>query len=869
MTVPTFAAYEYQGKPNNPHGVQLALGGRDFSDYCLINWHWASELVGEWGYVRVNSGVHSFDPEEPIRVLAYCRANKLIPVMTGLYVPGAYQDPEGGGDKEPFLRTDGYPLAAERYREWARRIAEVGAKPPFYEVGNEINGKWDPEIYGHFIIAISQALKSELPDIKVVSAGLAGNGADFLEAVLRAVPEAGDHIDCYGLHPYAINRPPSYGKGDYCIRGYEWTARALCRVGIDDPRFVMTESGYEVGNRKDPDYPRVTDENRAKYLVDAYRDWWGPDPRVVMQSIFILHSTTYPGWDGWVMVRTDCTKTKTFEALAAMEKPKGSDWMRSGLGRIAGQITLDESGQPLERAMVYALPGVYAAETNQRGEFAIDGLPYGRYRVHVFRDGFESPEPAEFDVTGKDSVGYFASLKRIGLMPSDMGQGEGPVASGWNPTEGNPPAEFYGVDKEVKWNGEGSTRLTARPGNPVGVWRCSDYNTAVPDRPYAAEVWVKGEGIKRGDGEGVSFTLSITDPFAHALSSARVTLATDIQGDFDWTSLSATIAPYPPGRRLVLKCELDAEEGTVWFDDAYLHYADYPVPSRAGLAGAEIGSITGEVMGVGEPWDEDGLGERQAGAIVCLRPGNLWTTTRYDGAYELTAVPVGTYDLWAFSRGWASAAKFSLEVGDEPIGQDLMLPKLPAPQEIQNAGFEIGGLETADVPFWTRYGEFDGQALNGWHDKTGIPDHENGIQAHTGEGFAGCVSGSNVKNGGLYQMVEVTPGVTYEAGVWIYTYQTDDGRRGDVACRLGLDPTGETEADGPYVIWTPFRPSHYAWTHVSLRAVANSDRMTVFLGSKQVQGIVFSVNVFDDVTFRPAPEPLPAPQAIMERFGSE
>jgi hypothetical protein len=861
--ISAFAAYEYEGKPNNPYGVQLGIGGKDFSDYANINWKWAYDLVGEWGYVRVGSGIHSGDPIEPIRTLAFCRAYKVIPVMTGLYVPEEYRDPEGGGDAEPFLRTDGYPLAADRYREWARRLAEVGAKPPFYEVGNEINGKWDPEIYGHFIIAISRALKSELPDIKVVSAGLAGNGADFLENVLREVPEAANHIDCYGLHPYAINRPPSYGKGDYCIRGYEWTARALGRVGVDDPRFVMTESGYEVGNRKDPDYPRITDELRAKYIVEAYRDWWGPDPRVVMQSLFMLQATTYPGWDGWVLVRTDCTKTKTYEALAAVEKPEGSDWMPGGGGRIHGRMTLP-GGEPVERAVVYTIPGVYATVTDEGGGFLLDGLPLGEYDVHVFRDGFTTPEPAHLVLNRGDLTGgYFTSMTQIGLVPPDMGRGTGPIADGWNPAYGEPQPENYGVDTDVKRSGEGSTRLAGRPGGPVGVWQCSEYNTAVPDRAYAAEVWVKGEGLKKGDGEGVTFSLSITDPFAHPLSTAKVTLPPDVEGDFDWTPLSVTIAPYPPGRRLVLTCELDAEEGTVWFDDAYLHYADYPVPSREEMAKSGPGRITGEVMGIGEHDDEDGLGERQGNAIVWLRPGNYWTRTSLDGTFEVSGIPSGVYDVWASARGWASGVEYSVNLQAEPVVVDVVLPKLSAPRKVQNAGFEIAGLEMADVPHWTRYGEFDGRSENGWHAGIGIPNHEDGIRSHSGEAFAGCVSGSNVKNGGLYQTLETDPGVTYQAGVWVYTYQTEDGLRGDVACRLGLDPTGGTDPEGDYVLWTPWRPSHGAWTHIALKAVANSNRMTLFLGSKQVQGIVFSVNVFDDVMFRQSPEPLSAPQAIV------
>lgn len=836
------AATMIDGRPNNPYGVMLGMWGGDSSDYASIHFGWAREVSGEWGHVRVSSGVHDFDIEGAVRTLAICRAKRLIPVMTGLYVPEEYRIP-GGEDAAPYVRDDGYPKAAERYGEWAEELTRLGAVVPYCEIGNEINGKWKPEAYGEFIIGVSKALKQAMPKTKVVSAGLAGNGADFLTEVLQAVPRAKDYIDCWGLHPYGANHPPAYDKDGYCLKGHLWTAEALAQFGVTDPRFVMTESGYEICNKRDNRYPRITDELRAKYLVEAYETIWAPDPRVVTLTLFMLQSANYPGWDGWILIDTYCRKTETFKALAEVPKPKGSDWMPQGKCSIAGRITDADSGQGLERVFVYTVPGIYAAETDADGRYTITDLPAGSYEVRMFRDGFISPPGQKVRASGSKAARCDSTMKRVGLVTIGMDGGER-VASGWLAVEGA-PSEHYAVDRQVKRSGNSSQKLSARPGSPPGIWHCTGYASAVPDKVFAAEVWVKGKGVKLGGGQGAALRLSVTDSGAQPLSTAIVNLP--LEGDFDWTPLSVSIAPYPPGRRLTLECKFDAQEGQVWFDDPYCHYADYPVPSRMAMQPG-TGSVKGEVTAE--------KGEYMAETVVCLRPGNFWTLTRSDGTYEITGVPAGTYDVWAFRRGKSGGARYGVRVGaGRSVEVLLEMANPPAPRSVQNGDFEHRGPSQDYTPGWTKFGEFDGIPTSGWH--KGIPDHPEGMQARTGNAFAGSIAGSNVKNGGLYQTIEVDPDKCYRVSVWSYTYQTDEGHRGDVANRLGVDPTGGDDPSGPYVIWTPFRPSHLRWTELALEVAPVEDRMTIFIEAKQVHGLMFNVNCFDDISVVECAKPLP------------
>ena len=825
------AATEVDGRPNNPYGVQLGMSGAQGSDFASMHFQWARDMVGEWGHVRVPTGIRKLDVQGDLRSLVICRAKHLVPVMTGLSVPDEYRTP-GGKDQAPAVRDDGYPKAAEQYGSWAQGLAQYGARVPYYEVGNEINGKWIPEAYGKFIIAVSSAMKQIMPDLKVVSAGLAGHGDKFLFGVVDSVPESADAIDFWGLHPYGANRPPSYKKDGYCLSAHLWSAAALNGAGVENPRFVMTESNYELGNKRDGRFARITDELRGSYMVEAYETIWVPDPSVVTLTVYLLQATNYPGWDTIVLVDNYCRKNETYRALAEAPKPQGSDWMPHGDCTVSGTITDAATGRPLEHVFVYTVPGIYAAETDSEGHYTIADVPDGSYQIRMFRDGWVSPSPGTVTLNAGEGT-CSAQMKRVGLVTNGFDAGEC-IASGWEAIDGKRD-EHYEVDCSEKRSGNASQKMSARPGDPTGIWLCTAYTTALPDKTYAAEVWVKGKGVKLGDGKGATLGLSITDSGAQPYSTCEVSLP--LEGDFDWTPVCATIPPYAKGRRLTLQCKFDAEAGEVWFDDPYCHYADWPVPSVAQL-GTGTGAVTGELKSV-----ED---EYLAGAAVWLNPGNYWATTRSDGTFTISGIPAGTYDLRAFRKDAAPVEKYALKIEDgKTLDIALLAPKAFAPTAIQNPGFEHRGPAKEYTPNWTKYGEFDGLPLSGWHPE--MPEHPDGAQARTGKAFAGSITNWKIKSGGIYQTIAVEPGKTYEASVWSYTYRTKEGLPGDVVNQIGIDPTGGIDPEGPYVIWTPYQPSHRIWSKISLKTEAWSDRMTVFLGAKQVTVLEFSLNCFDDV----------------------
>ncbi|MGD8624252.1 MAG: hypothetical protein PVF47_10715 [Anaerolineae bacterium] len=77
---------------------------------------------------------------------------------------------------------------------------------------------------------------------------------------------------------------------------------------------------------------------------------------------------------------------------------------------------------------------------------------------------------------------------------------------------------------------------------------------------------------------------------------------------------------------------------------------------------------------------------------------------------------------------------------------------------------------------------------------------------------------------GIYQEVEVTPGVVYLADAgWAAVTRPDFERK------IGLDPTGGTDPQAPSVIWGPSEWGINSWPNLTVSARATGPKMTVFV----------------------------------------
>ncbi|MCC6485654.1 MAG: carboxypeptidase regulatory-like domain-containing protein [Armatimonadetes bacterium] len=352
---------------------------------------------------------------------------------------------------------------------------------------------------------------------------------------------------------------------------------------------------------------------------------------------------------------------------------------------------------------------------------------------------------------------------------------------------------------------------------------------------------LKTKGLSR-DGV-VTVSLQLTDSYARVIATSRVAL--EERGD-GWSSLTLALSAVPTARRLKLSLDVEATSGEVWFDDAYLQDATWPLPS-AQAAPKGDGSIRGFVWGPGRK-------RLLSGATVCTVPLGLWSIADDLGRYTIKGLPPGEYRLVAFHPDFDPGELKGVRTGQS--GKDLELGETPVPAQLQDPGFEDIPEMSSWFTSWNKFGTTEGIQRDGWH--KGLPELPDGFHPHSGKGFYGAVAGSNVKDGGLYQTIAVEPGALYEVSVWSYTYQTPDGVPGDVANQIGVDPLGGRDHTSPYVIWTPLRPSPMKWSRIALKVRPVKARMTIFLHHQQILGLMFNGNLFDDVQVRKIGPPLAA-----------
>jgi hypothetical protein len=91
------------------------------------------------------------------------------------------------------------------------------------------------------------------------------------------------------------------------------------------------------------------------------------------------------------------------------------------------------------------------------------------------------------------------------------------------------------------------------------------------------------------------------------------------------------------------------------------------------------------------------------------------------------------------------------------------------------------------------------------------------------------------EEGGVYQTVYVSPGVSYRFSVWVNAEDGWNDGGQSISSQIGIDPTGGTDANGAAVVWST--PAWYGgaerdnnvWYHDEVTATAQGNRLTVFM----------------------------------------
>ncbi len=124
---------------------------------------------------------------------------------------------------------------------------------------------------------------------------------------------------------------------------------------------------------------------------------------------------------------------------------------------------------------------------------------------------------------------------------------------------------------------------------------------------------------------------------------------------------------------------------------------------------------------------------------------------------------------------------------------------------------------------------------------------------HTGVSAQKMFTFWSIHEAGMYQKVtNVKRGQLLDFSIYIQGWSTDvagsptsHGQQ-SMNFRVGIDPTGGTDAFSPNVVWSPTADSWDTWTKFSVQAVATGSSVTVFTYSRPVYPIIHVDAYFDD-----------------------
>jgi hypothetical protein len=546
-------------RANNPYGIMTRHTGGYDSIWVSAHLQQAADLCGEWGYTRTGDGPGN--EYACRRNLIMHRAKRLIPI----------------------LNVTSHKPASE-IASFVQNMNNEGYTIPYLEIGNEPQGEWTAANFAQHMLEVCQAVKAVSPDVKIMNGGFVGVGASYLNNMFTAVPDLVDWMDVVCCHPYSINYPPAIPGG---FIDYLETVAVMDAHGFTGP-IAFTEFGYELGIGLNPAYPVITEELRAEYMVDIFQNYVEADSRILAACPFILGDQVWDGWAGYDWVRFDRTTTPQFDAVAALPKPAGDDYLPSGTASLAGAV-LDPAlhgtvREGVGNVFVYLLPGPYADETNEYGEFAIRDVPAGTYTLSFFKDGYESMEPTKITLTGSHGVWLLAP--RNGVFSAGFETGD-TVAVGWQAADGQSHPEVFDIDEAVRNSGRASQRINAD--DSLMMWRASNYNSIFTGEVWHLAAWVRTEGLTGGDDrDGAYIRIDFRDNYFSYVGTTKV--STGIEADQDWTLLASTFVIPESGRRMQVQIGCDAESGTVWFDDLIIDRAELPLP---GFFKTPAGTLTG------------------------------------------------------------------------------------------------------------------------------------------------------------------------------------------------------------------------------------------------------------------------------------
>lgn len=421
------------GTENNPYGVHLLPGSPPES---MI---WAKSLIGEGGYIKQLFGGLSADTKGPHPgAVAFVRRSYELGMIPICRIATNYN---GRYWNKPAADAPGdYTSFAQGVKRWVEGLPRDDRYPLYIEVLNEVNSRveWsdkpNAEEYAHFQVAVAAAIRSiGDPRIRITNAGMAG-GPDFADEMFTAVPESLWAWDVWSTHCYGLNRPPELNKHsgldtEIAIDAYLDDLAVIEKHGRTRVKVMITETGYQLGERVYDKYPPIDEANRADYIVRSFRDFWTKWPDVLAITPFQFCDGGWRLFD-WVYPdsKTDANGLPTrahkqYYDVWGLAKPN------MDRGAVNGKVREATYGTPLAEAVVTLNPGGVKTTTDGMGNYYFPNTenleflrPGSGYSVVVEARGFTAQTRSGVAVKAAENTVLDFSLK-----PAVMGIASGVV----------------------------------------------------------------------------------------------------------------------------------------------------------------------------------------------------------------------------------------------------------------------------------------------------------------------------------------------------------------------------------------------------------------------------------------------------------
>ena len=383
---------------------------------------WADAIIGAGGHVtqpflNIDAATTGPTPDAVAYVEgAYARQLDPILVLQGRYVNRDGCNSTGYvGWLAPIPDDAGgrYQREAAGYARFVAGLPRVDGRTLLIQIANEPNlhemwgGASDPAAYARFMVDVAAEIRAlGDPRIQVLNAALAPEGSvdnlQFIAEAIQAEPAFAQSFDVWASHPYPRNQPPANNLHDgtalpgsrYTIDAYLLELAVLAEHGVDTAALpvVLTETGYELGDTHYAEYPTITDELRAEYMVRAFADHWSRWPEVRAVTPFQLS-----GWYGtWRTFDWVHPGSRTTAGGLPTQPRLQYGRLVPGIGIVTGTV-LDDRGAPVDAADITLEPGGFQATSVPDGTFVLLARP-GVYRLGTQRDGYGSVQLANVSV---------------------------------------------------------------------------------------------------------------------------------------------------------------------------------------------------------------------------------------------------------------------------------------------------------------------------------------------------------------------------------------------------------------------------------------------------------------------------------------